>query len=48
MKLSTLAFITLFVPSSVTFAADTPLKFSDPEPKRYEFTARASVIDGSL
>lgn len=45
MKIPAIAFINLFVPLSVTFAADAPLKFSDPEPKRYEFTARASVID---
>jgi hypothetical protein len=29
----------------VAFAADQPLKFTDPSPKRYELTARASEID---
>ena len=30
---------------SVSFAADAPLAFNDPSPRRYELTARASQID---
>src|SRR4051812_6586874 len=41
-----LALPTLLLLSLTTLhAADAPLKFNDPAPQRYEFTARASVID---
>lgn len=33
------------LPISVLWAADPPLKFKDPQPRRYELTARASQID---
>lgn len=35
----------LLVFSTAAFAADAPLSFNDPTPKRYELSARASVID---
>ena len=40
-----LARIILLISATAAIAADAPLTFSDPSPKRYELTARASVID---
>ena len=37
--------IILLISATAAIAADAPLTFSDPTPKRYELTARASVID---
>jgi hypothetical protein len=31
--------------SSLVYGADAPLQFNDPSPKRYDFKARASVVD---
>ncbi len=45
MKLRLFTLAVLAAPWSTLPAADAPLKFNDPAPKRYEFTARASVID---
>jgi hypothetical protein len=35
----------ILAPLGVLSAADTPLKFNDPKPQRYDLTARASQID---
>ena len=37
--------IILLISATAAIAADAPLTYNDPSPKRYELTARASVID---
>ena len=46
MKLKLLSSIALLLsPLAALRAAEAPLTFNDPSPKRYELTARASVVD---
>ena len=45
MIIRSIAFVILLFVDSTLAAAEPPLKFSDPHPQRYQFTARASEID---